>query len=219
MKKQFMRTVSVLLFMAVLLPLASCKSEGQSALRQEFVDNGKNQPYSQKVPLQEMDFDIYNQKYFNSWAAGAHAQDYERKMILPSDIEYYENKNDSEPALVLKKGTEVYMETIHGPDILVGYGLWCWPDYEAGWRYGEPFTDRFVECQYIGIRKKYFVKTEQLIPVADEFYHLNDNSGRYSPEEFRKRHLLFMDRVLYLEGAFCSSELEANYSRREELSG
>ena len=43
MKKQFLRTVSVLLFMAVLLPLASCKSEGQSALRQEFADNGKNQ--------------------------------------------------------------------------------------------------------------------------------------------------------------------------------
>ena len=217
MKKQFLRTVSVLLFMAVLLPLASCKSEGQSALRQEFADNVKNQPYSQKVPLQEIDFDIYKQKYFNSWAAATHTQDY--KMVLQSDIEYYETKNDPEPALVLKKGTEVYMETVHGPDTLVGYGLWCWPDYEAGWRYGEPFTDRFVECQYIGTRKKYFVKTEQLIPVADEFYDLNDNSGRYSPEEFRKIHRLGIDRVLYWEGAVCSPALEANYSRRDELSG
>lgn len=218
MKKQFLRMVSVLLFVAVLLPLASCKSEGQSALRQEFADNGKNQPYSQKVPLQEMDLDIYFKAIFSEMGSGGTELNDNRKIILSNDVEYFENKNDREPALVLKKGTTIYIHALRS-DIMEGYGLWTWPDYEAGWRYGKPFADNYTDIQTSSLTKSYFVKQEQLASVADDYYNQNECFNRYSPEEFRKRHLLFMDRVLYLEGAFCSPELEANYSRRDELSG
>lgn len=218
MKKQFLRMVSVLVVVAALLSLASCKSGGQSTLRQEFVDNGKNQPYSQNVPLQEMDFDIYFKDIINKMGNAAVEINDNRKIVLSNDIEYFENKNDREPALVLKKGTTIYIHDLRS-GIMEGYGLWAWPDYEAGWRYGKPLADNYTDIRTTSIAKSYFVKLEQLALAADDYYNQNDCFNRYSPEEFRKGHLLFMDKILYLEGAFCSPDLEANYSRRDELSG
>ena len=132
MKKQFLPfTVSVLLFMAVLLPLASCKSENQSALRQRIWGlTGKISRIRRRAPLQEMDLDIYFKAIFNEMGSGGTELNDNRKIILSNDVEYFENKNDREPALVLKKGTTIYIHALRS-DIVEGYGLWTWPDYRS----------------------------------------------------------------------------------------
>lgn len=199
--------------------LLGCNTDAESSLKQEFKDNGRNQPYSNKIPLSEMDFSVYD-KYVNI-SIGAPGINYIRKISLPCEVDYYNSNKDTTPAFVLQKGTEVYVlsqDETYFPTM--GYGLQCWPDYEIGWRYGQPFmTSDFRQSTiYAQNSKKYYVKTEQLFAVFEEFYKYNpERFSAASFSESQKKIVLIIDTILYAKGAFCSPDLEANYDSRDSL--
>ena len=170
-----------------------------------FVDNGENEPYAQGVPLHEMDFAVY-EDYFPD-ATSALGYNYERKIELPCDINYYASKEDSKPVLTLKKGTSVYVMP-KDYAIPIGYGLQCWPDYEKSWRYGYVFLTEDFEY-LLEDTEMYYVKSNELEKVADAFYQANQKaySKRYSARKFTKLITQEIDEVLYRNGAYLSNAL------------
>ena len=206
--------ISALLMVSFLL---GCKSGAQNTLKEEFKDNGKNQPYAQGIPLPEMDFTVYF-PYVTDGVAAIN-MGYTRNINLPCDVDYFQSKGDKAPALTLQKGTEVYILSRNNPNgIHIGYGLQCWPDYEAGWRYGQPLITHDFPLSAIIAEDPtmYYVKTEQLLAVAGEFYDTNKIST-ISRTEYQKKSVLFIDRCLYLNGAFCSPDLIDHFNHRDEL--
>ena len=201
------------LFAVVAAALVTMTACGGSAYRQQmqenFKDNGKGEPYANEVPLNEMDFAVYD-KYFPQ-ATTLLKYNFDRKISLPCNVEYYSAKEDATPALTLEKGTEVYVlpdGEIHIP----GYGTVCWPDYEEGWRYGSPFLT--VDFSYLWevypeeAVPMYYVKTEQLEQVEQSFYESNQKSfARITKAEYVKNVVLQIDQVLYDNGAYMSEEL------------
>ncbi len=176
-----------------------------------FKDNGKDEPYANRVPLHEMDFSVYD-KYFPQATAPILVK-YERKITLPCDVEYYSAKEDSVPAVILPKGTEVYIfPQDGGPFFIHGYGVRCWPDYEKGWRYGIPFltfdASRLEDVYQDEEIPMYYVKTRQLEKVAEKFYENNPSAAvRIRKSEYVKRAIRSIDQFLYDNGAFLSEEL------------
>lgn len=183
--------------------------------KKDFVDNGLDLPYSQGVPLEDMQFRVYA-KYVEPKANAAVLANWKVLIALPCDVRYYVHKTDDAPAITLKKGTEVYIYP-HGPrgtrrDFVVGHGLYCWPDYQKGWRYGQPFSeDRNAEAvplkSMFENSSMYFVRTEELERVAVAFYRANGGVPKLSENEFAFRITRFIDRELFRCGAFCSEEL------------
>lgn len=60
------------------------------------------------------------------------------------------------------------------PPLQKRIALPCWPDYEKGWRYGQPFSDdRNAEpippARLAGDSSMYFVKTAELEKAAHAF--------------------------------------------------
>jgi len=156
-----------------------------------------------------MDFDEYGY-YFKKQLTAPVGLDVYRtsnKTILPCDVEYYALKDDSEPILTLKKGTEVCICS-EKEGIPIGYGLKCWPDYEKGWRYGYAFlTEDFEDLPENA--QMYYVKSKQLEKVAIERYKDNkDVHGKFQTEkEYVQNVTQEIDRVLYLNGAYLSNNL------------
>ena len=208
--KRSTKLVAVALIISLLTVfLAGCR-DAHAELEKNFQDNGKGEPYSQKIPLSEMDFTPYMEAIFNKMVIAAGSPNYTSEIVLPCDVEYYTDKTDKTPAVTLEKGTTVYVLPSDEPDLpTVGYGMQCWPDYEKGWRYGQPFYKE--EFKY-GMMSRYgqpwyYVKSKQLEAVAREFCLVNDfykSRNPYSPE---KAGIEFIDRALYEYGAFCSPEL------------
>lgn len=170
--------------------------------QKNFTDNQKQEPYSLRIPLEKMDFDVYKD-YFTTISAPIE-YNYTQSIILPCDVEYYNSKKSQNPILTLKKGTKIYVieESGNSP---IGYGLVCWPDYENGWRYGSPFLTEnvVVDC---GDLPMYFVKSKQLKAVAKSFYNANIKIfGRsVTASEFSELYTSYIDRILYDKGVFCA---------------
>ena len=144
------------IFPMIFLMLTACGSAGyKKEVEENFTDNGKNEPYARQIPLDEMDFQVYDD-YFTKFSTLVQ-YNYDRKISLPCDVEYYESKEDSEPILTLEKGTKVYVLPDNERSI-EGYGWCCWPDYEEGWRYGNPFLT--IDFTYISEEyPMYYVKS------------------------------------------------------------
>ena len=70
----------------------------------DFLDNGRDEPYSQNEPLHEMDFEMYR-KYLPMDALGN--SNLEWMIPLPFDVDYYTSKEDTYPALTLEEGTVI----------------------------------------------------------------------------------------------------------------
>lgn len=174
--------------------------------RWHFKDNGKDEPYSQGVPLHEIQEFRYK-RYFPMGSMLLGHPGFAANIPLPCDVHYYERPEDAEPVLTLEKGTTVSILSCPVPGNY-GYGLVCWPDYQKGWRYGKPFTD--VHAAYAPeITQKYYVKTAELDKVARAFYQKNkvfyeDRNSRYSSGKTIVRTI---DYILYDAGAFCSPDL------------
>lgn len=171
--------------------------------RMSFEDNGKDEPYSQGMPLHEMDFDVYHD--YLVWAVVGEISEEQKYMELPCDVEYFSRKEDKEPALIISKGTEV---SIFPVQPLYGYGLRCWPDYDSKWRYGRPFTE---SGPLIGGRKEqmYYVPEAQLEEVAAAYYRKWEDfivlMNRDSDEKSFVEQLIHgIDEMLYRNGAFCA---------------
>ena len=206
-KYKFMVKTMLILIVGVIF-LTSCGANGRNQqMLENFKDNGRDEPYVNKIPLNEMDFSVYD-KYF---LYAPIEYNYERKITLPCDVEYYSTKEDSDPALILAKGTEVYVLP-EGSSIIRGYGVQCWPDYEKGWRYGTPFLSfDFASLEDVYQDEEipmYYVKTEQLERIAEEFYETNPSIvNTIRKAEFVKRTIRHIDQILYDNGAFLSEEL------------
>lgn len=175
--------------------------------RSEFEYNRWNEPYSQGVPLDEMNFNIYR-NYVVLPMALIDFADFVKEVELPCDVHYYANKEDSEPVIVLEKGSPVYVIPADKQYFGPGYGLECWPDYQKGWRYGQPFVaDESETSSYDA--QKYYVRTSELEAVAKAFYQAN--SRLYRGQVSASRYALVVTREidvqLYKYGAFCSEEL------------
>ena len=170
-----------------------------------FVDNGKNEPYAQGVPLHEMDFEAYEDYFLN--ATTALGYNYTREIELPCDVNYYASKEDSKPVLTLKKGTTVYVMSSNGI-VPIGYGFQCWPDYEKGWRYGYTFLKadfRFIPDG----AEMYYVKSNELEKVVGAFYKANQKKLKnyYRESQYKKLVTQYIDESLYLGGAYLSEYL------------
>ena len=190
--------IGILCFIMI-FPLAGCGDK--------FVDNGLGLPYSKGTPVHEMDLSVYK-GYVNPITT---LIGYDRKntISLPCDINYYTSKSDTEPALVLKAGTEVYIyDKSNGSE--TGYGLRTWPDYEEEWRYGYAFS--LVEFESVAEdAEMYYVHTEELEQIIKEMckdreaYSIPKNMRRSVVEE---RILFHIDYLLYDNGAFYSENLK-----------
>lgn len=181
-----------------------------SQLKENFLDNGKNEPYAAETPLSEMDFSIYTSQYYSDIIQPLMDPDYNKRVTLPCDVEYYRSPGDATPILTLPKGSDVYVlprDAAMFPTI--GYGLQCWPDYQEGWRYGQPFVaDDFSRNLISEKYDKYYVRTEQIASVAKEFYRINRKAlQNLTAAEFEKQIVLEIDQTLYDNGAFCSPDL------------
>ena len=203
-KKRRMAELFVI-FPMIFLMLTACGSAGyKKEVEENFTDNDKNEPYARQIPLDEMDFQVYDD-YFPKIRAMI-LYNYDRKISLPCDVEYYESKEDSEPILTLEKGTKVYVL----PDnerTIEGYGWCCWPDYEEGWRYGNPFLT--IDFTYISEEyPMYYVKSEQLEKVAEAFYESNrDSFSSIRKKDYVRRTTQYIDQILYDNGAYISKAL------------
>lgn len=133
MRTSRVRRCFAVLISAAVFVLSACQTSSGGSLsvsriREEFEDNGKNEPYSQQIPLEEMDFSVYNQ-YVNIPKAAIQSNS-PKKMELPGDVSYYKSPEDQEPSVVLKKGTVIYINSSLGLE--AGYGMRGWPAYQEG---------------------------------------------------------------------------------------
>ena len=191
-------------FLAVVLLAAAQRREYP---RSEFEYNRWNEPYSQGVPLDEMNFNIYR-NYVELPVALIDFVEFVKEVELPCDVRYYAHKEDSEPIIVLEKGLSVYVIPANRQYFGPGYGLECWPDYQKGWRYGQPFvTDESETSSYDA--QKYYVRTSELEAVAKVFYRANSRwyRGQVSASRYALVVTREIDVQLYKNGAFCSEEL------------
>ena len=176
-------------------------------ITKNFIDNGKVEPYSQNIPLHEMDLTVYND-YVNLPTTLPGYENQKLTVILPCDIHYYALKTDAEPTLTLKAGTEVYIRNESGK-YLSGYGFTSWPDYEMGWRYAYPFqTETFKALDTEA--PMYYVRMDQLEEVVEEIYRIKDGyniRSNLSKREVIKSSTLYIDELLYVYGAYCSEYL------------
>ena len=203
--------------LAFCLLITGCQGKSRSTLKEEFVDNGRNLPYSQNIPLSEMDFAWY--RLYLPVGTTAYHYGFVRKLALPCDIEYYRSKEDSSPTHTLTKGTEIYILPADDNWQTIGYGMICWPDYEEGWRYGYPFTTTdFSSLDSLPkTQPTYYVKTEQLLAVAEAFYKANNEIFSSAIDAYSIAVVLFIDIQLYKKGVFCSPDLEKHYSCPDDL--
>ena len=115
--KRSTKLVAVALIISLLTVfLAGCR-DAHAELEKNFQDNGKGEPYSQKVPLSEMDFSPYVEELFTVMTIAPIAHDYTSEIVLPCDVEYYTAKTDKTPAVTLEKGTTVYVLPSDEPDL------------------------------------------------------------------------------------------------------
>ena len=155
-----------------------------------FEDNGRtDEPYKLNVPLHEMDFEEYRYCHPGSTAA---LMNFNRKVKLPCDVEYYASKEDLEPIIKLEKGTEVYVMT-KGGSLPIGYGyVFLTEDFE-----------KLTEDM-----EMYYVKSKQLEKVAAEFYEINENSFLgTTKKEYVKNITQAIDISLQYNGAYLSNYL------------
>lgn len=176
-----------------------------------FEDNGKGEPYSQGIPLNEMDFNIYWREYLSGTIYTLLDYGWEIHISLPCDVHYYAEK-DGECVLTLPEGTEVTVFPGGSPTVRTyGYGLICWPDYEKGWRYGQPFVTGDEEVRFMA-GPAYYVKTSELEAVAEAFYAVNEEilqkqgASRHA-DRYAKRITRYLDNELFDYGIFYSPEL------------
>lgn len=207
--KRLIQFFLCLMVMVTPLLFSGC-GDTASALKEEFKDNGNQEPYSQNVPLSEMDFSGYREKAFTN-VSTLTDPGYTLTCTLPCDVEYYTSKTDKTPAVTLEKGTQIYVLPSDQKNFpTFGYGLQCWPDYEAGWRYGQPFSQKEFTRELLSDTNSpcYYVKTEQLDAVAEAFCKENEKAFA-SFKEYEPSRVLIeaIDRELYTYGAFCSPEL------------
>ena len=208
--KRSTKLVAVALIISLLTFFLTSCQDAHAELEKNFQDNGKGEPYSQKIPLSEMDFTPYVEELFTVMITDATAHNYTSEIDLPCDVEYYTAKTDKTPAVTLEKGTTVYVLPSDEPDLpTVGYGMQCWPDYEKGWRYGQPFYKEEFKKGMISRYGQpwYYVKSKQLEAVAREFCLVNNFYKYRNPYSPEKAGIEFIDRALYEYGAFCSPEL------------
>lgn len=120
-------------FIVLTLVIIILNNKYENEYSKNFVDNKKGEPYSLKIPLDEIDFSVYADCFQNVFELIAY--NYTKKIILPCDVEYYEHKSDTKPIYVIEKGRAVYIVSENINSFPIGYGLRCWPDYEKEWRY------------------------------------------------------------------------------------
>ena len=176
-------------------------------LKAAFKDNGKNEPYSQQIPLNQMDFSVYD-KYFpkNFSLQKVYLQ---RSISLPADINYYSSPDDNaKPVLTLKKGTAVFITPSDDMPYCKIYGLYCFPDYKKGWRYGIPFvTHDFTNSDALAMKDAYYVKTDELKPIAAAYYDANSKPFSHETSaQYVIGAIQDIDLILYTGGCFCSPE-------------
>ena len=239
--KQF--TALVLLIAMLFTLLAGCAQpeeqlEPPEWMKNYYRQNIKNEPYARGVPLDEMDFS----EYWNYFKTQGYAMpdsgenDSPETVVLPCDVEYFLHKEDKTPALVLKKGTEVYIYKYNIPVEqeqrfqMSGYGVCTWPDYEVDWRYGMPFRTQLDSVEALGGEERYYVKTEQLFQVADAYFALLDEKNPLDESAFegepeqleyaksmRERRsmeiVLSIDSFLVYRGAFLSPDYIKYYKQ------
>lgn len=173
--------------------------------KKNFVSNNKNEPYSQEIPLDQMDFSVYK-KYFSPYRS-ASDNDTVAKIALPCDVDYYNKKEDLRPAITLKKGTVVYVfpsKSVYEE----GYGLKTFPDYDHRWRYGYPFfeSEDFYDYDEM-MASGYYVKTKQIEMVAEAYgeeYQELIQHYYASIAEYLELIIFKIDSTLYRKGVFCA---------------
>ena len=215
-KKMFLSFLSGLLLICV--SLTGCTSGSATdpkweKLKAAFKDNGKNEPYSQQIPLNQMDFSVYD-KYFPHASTAGYNPNIQRSIPLPADINYYSSPDDNaKPVLTLKKGTVIFMTPSDYRPYCEMYGLHCFPDYKKGWRYGIPFvTHDFTASDLLAMKDAYYVKTDELKPIAAAYYDANSKPfSEQTSAQFVIGTIQDRDYSLYTGGCFCSPEFSGFY--------
>ena len=185
-------------------------------LQAGFQDNGKKEQYTQRIPLEKMDFSQYNQYFGNNTALLHH--NYHVFLNLPKSICYYTSPDAASPVLELPKGCMVtVLPAGEGFTSMTGYGLASYPTYQKGWRYVAPFQTGACELKSNLLDsytlKSYYVRTEDLEAVMHEFFIQNKGmqaeaqQAGVSKQEYIRRALYKVDEVFYQNGVFISPDL------------
>ena len=192
----------------------------QQRRAEESANSRKLMYYDENLPLSEMDPRDLERYLPQAQAAAKTALDRPEEeayhLPLPVDVEYYAAPDDSTaPAYTIPKGTEVLLYDSHEIDPIdpAPYGCVCYPDYQKGWRYGRAFltmdsgstiADSEEELPY------YYVRTEDLEAVLGAYYDKYQEifSQEENRQEYLEGYIQFIDRSLFVDGSFCSPELE-----------
>ena len=101
-KKHYKRNLLIIFAIIAVLAILFCIALydyrcGLHFPTRAFEDNQRNEPYSQNVPLHEMDFEVYSR--YLPMADALTYVDLDTMIVLPCDVDYYTDKEDSTPAL------------------------------------------------------------------------------------------------------------------------
>lgn len=196
-------TIAVLIIAAAALRYAY--NERYDLYRKKDFVCSQTTGYSEGIPLEGMDF----KRYLAFMPADdlSYCPDLVIRLPLPCDINYYTHREDAEPALILKAGTEV-LAVPSTAGVEEGYGFVSWPSYEEEWRYAQPFVMEDGTEDSLDV-PMYFVRLSELERVSQAFLQAN----RKSVGSGRLPQLVWMqtraiDTSLYRQGVFCSEDLE-----------
>lgn len=200
---------AIILLAAIAAVLAWAHNDRYGQYRKKDFELKRDTGYSKGVPLEDMNFDSYR-KFMPAMAPVGFSPE-AVKLRLPCDVRYYTHREDAEPALTLKKGTEVYAVAVREGIgyIREGYGTASWPSYEKGWRYAQPFqaTGEYRDDSL------YFVRLSELEKVSGAFLAMirRGGFGGYAQLELPENvwaQTRYTDMALYDKGVFCSEDLE-----------
>ena len=175
--------MAVVVAAAVLVGVFVMKPQMEQSSEPVSLENWEDY-YHEEIPLTKVPWYILNRYAELATALPEHGEPKpDDRLELPVDVHYYTSPNASgEPAYTIPKGTVVSL-FVGGDRYLtytqMGYGYCCFPDYQAGWRYGIPFvTEGSPETasDWADEQPKYYVQTSELEAVAQAFWEANQNS-------------------------------------------
>ena len=209
-KRRLQVILTAIVFLAAAaMVLAWAHNDQYGQYRKKDFELKRETGYSKGVPLEEINFDLY-WKFMPAMAPVGFSPEVV-KLQLPCDVRYYTHREDAEPALVLKKGTEVYAVAVkEGVGyIRGGYGTASWPSYEKDWRYAQPFQATGES----GDDSLYFVWLSELEKVSRAFLAMIQRGGFGSNAQLELpknvwAQTRYTDMALYDKGVFCSEDLE-----------
>jgi hypothetical protein len=176
-----------------------------------YRDNGVPNQYKERVPIEEIDFSVFNKYKTGKGSVGALAwavrgAPHDERIIteLPFTLRYYASPDSStDPVYEIPKGTPIWDYGWLDWHAEPGYGIASFPTYTAGWRYVRPFVVRDGLIRWYGFAdvdgnlnedglaieklEYYYVRTEDMIRLSEHLLRADFLGSRHFTGNFAER--------------------------------